>query len=111
MIDRVNLHEVRSAPIKYGPQAAPLKKIFIWHQRHLKTHIGVTSPEKEVTMSLLEHWPDLLTVQEAAEILRADPAQVGDFIKAKKISCTEIAGKTLIPRQYLEDFIEKSCKV
>ena len=62
-------------------------------------------------MSLLEHWPDLLTVQEAAEILRADPAQVGDFIKAKKISCTEIAGKTLIPRQYLEDFIEKSCKV
>lgn len=111
MIDRVNLHEVRFAPIKYGPQAAPLKKIFIWHQRHLKTHIGVTSPEKEVTMSLLEHWPDLLTVQEAAEILRADPAQVGDFIKAKKISCTEIAGKTLIPRQYLEDFIEKSCKV
>lgn len=62
-------------------------------------------------MSLLAHWPDLLTVQEAAEILRADPAQVGDFIKAKKISCTEIAGKTLIPRQYLEDFIEKSCKV
>ena len=111
MIDRVNLHEVRSAPIKYGPQAAPLKKIFIWHQRHLKTHIGVTSPEKEVTMSLLEHWPDLLTVQEAAEILRADPAQVGDFIKAKKISCTEIAGKTLIPRQYLENFIVKSCQV
>jgi len=111
LIDRVNLHEVRSAPIKYGPQAAPLKKIFIWHQRHLKTHIGVTSPEKEVTMSLLEHWPDLLTVQEAAEILRADPAQVGDFIKAKKISCTEIAGKTLIPRQYLENFIVKSCKV
>ena len=111
MIDRVNLHEVRFAPIKYGPQAAPLKKIFIWHQRHLKTHIGVTSPEKEVTMSLLEHWPDLLTVQEAAEILRADPAQVGDFIKAKKISCTEIAGKTLIPRQYLENFIVKSCQV
>lgn len=58
-------------------------------------------------MSLLEHWPDLLTVQEAAEILRADPAQVGDLIKAEEISCTEIAGKTLIPRQYLEDFIEK----
>lgn len=62
-------------------------------------------------MSLLAHWPDLLTVQEAAEILRADPAQVGDFIKAKKISCTEIAGKTLIPRQYLENFIVKSCQV
>ena len=62
-------------------------------------------------MSLLEQWPDLLTVQEAAEILRATPAQVVDFIRAHKISCTEIAGKTLIPRQYLENFIEKSCKV
>lgn len=91
-------------PIKYGPQAAPLKKIFIWHQRHLKTHIGVTSPEKEVTMSLLEHWPDLLTVQEAAEILRADPAQVGDFIKAKKISCTEIAGKNAYSKAIFRGF-------
>ncbi|RKI65293.1 hypothetical protein D7V91_14670 [bacterium 1xD42-67] len=62
-------------------------------------------------MSLLEQWPDLLTVQEAAEILRATPAQVVDFIRAQKISCTEIAGKTLIPRQYSENFIEKSCKV
>ena len=62
-------------------------------------------------MSLLEHWPDLLTVQEAAEILRADPAQVGDFIQAGEISYTEISGKTLIPRQYLENFIVKSFQV
>ena len=62
-------------------------------------------------MGLLENWPDLLTVQEAAEILRADPAQVGGFIKAREISFTEIAGKTLIPKQYLENFIEKSCKI
>ncbi len=62
-------------------------------------------------MSLLEQWPDLLTFQEAAEILRVTPAQVVDFIRAKEISYAEIAGKTLIPRQFLEDFIEKSCKV
>lgn len=62
-------------------------------------------------MSLLEQWPDLLTFQEAAEILRVTPAQVVDFIRAKEISYTEIAGKTLIPKQYLENFIEKSCKV
>lgn len=62
-------------------------------------------------MHLLENWPDLLTVQEAAEILRADPAQVDGFIQAGEISYTEISGKTLIPRQYLENFIEKSCKV
>ena len=62
-------------------------------------------------MSLLEQWPDLLTVQEAAEILRARPAQVNGFIRAGEISYTEIAGKMLIPRQYLENFIEKSCKV
>lgn len=62
-------------------------------------------------MSLLEQWPDLLTVQEAAEILRADPAIVENFIRSGEINYSEIAGKALIPRQYLENFIEKSCKV
>ena len=62
-------------------------------------------------MSLLDHWPDLLTLQEAAEILRTDPATVGDFIQAGEIVSTEIAEKVLIPRIFLEDFIEKSCKV
>ena len=62
-------------------------------------------------MSLLDRWPDLLTLQEAAEILRTDPATVGGFIQAGKFSCTEIAGKVLIPRIFLENFIEKSCKV
>lgn len=62
-------------------------------------------------MSLLEQCPDLLTVQEAAEILRADPATVEDFIRAGKINCAEIAGKTLILRPFLEEFIAKSCKV
>ena len=62
-------------------------------------------------MNLLEHWPDLLTLQEATEILRTDPAVVGSFIQAGEIISTEIAGKILIPRVFLEDFIEKSCKV
>ena len=47
-------------------------------------------------MSLLDHWPDLLTVQEAAEILRAAPAQVGGFIKAGEITVTvkpELSGQ------------------
>lgn len=47
-------------------------------------------------MNLLSHWPDLLTLQEAAEILRADPATVGSFIQAGEITCIEIAGKSLI---------------
>lgn len=46
-------------------------------------------------MSLLEHWPDLLTIQEIAEILRTDTAQVGCFIKSGQINYVEIAGKTL----------------
>ena len=62
-------------------------------------------------MSLLSHWPDLLMLQEAAEILRTDPATVGSFIQAGEIASTEIAEKVLIPRVFLEDFIEKSCKV
>ena len=51
-------------------------------------------------MTLLEHWPDLLTIQEAAEILRTDPTQVALLVKGKEILHTEIAGKALIPRQY-----------
>ena len=62
-------------------------------------------------MNLLDHCPDMLTVPEATEILRADPATVDDFIQAGKITFAEIAGKILIPTQYLEDFIVKSCRM
>ena len=62
-------------------------------------------------MSLLQHCPDMLTVEETAEILRTAPDTVEDFINAGEIICAEIAGKTLIPRQFLENFIEKSFKV
>ena len=62
-------------------------------------------------MNLLSHWPDLLMLQEAAEILRTDPVTVGSFIQAGEITCIEIAGKSLIPRAFLEYFIEKSCKM
>ena len=58
-------------------------------------------------MSLLQHCPDMLTVEETAEILRTAPDTVEDFINAGEIICAEIAGKTLIPRQFLENFIEK----
>ncbi|MBD5118618.1 MAG: tyrosine-type recombinase/integrase [Clostridiales bacterium] len=62
-------------------------------------------------MSLLDHCPDILTVPEAAEILRVDPATINELIRAGEIICAEIAEKPLIPRQYLENFIEKSCKM
>lgn len=61
-------------------------------------------------MSLLEQWPDLLTFQEAGEILRADPALVRGLVRAGKLSHAEIGGNSLIPRRYLEDFIEGSCR-
>ena len=62
-------------------------------------------------MSLLAHWPDMLTIQEAAEILRADPALVTGFIQAGWIRYTDITGRTLIPRRYFEEFIEASCVI
>lgn len=62
-------------------------------------------------MSLLAHWPDMLTIQEAAEILRADPALVTGFIQAGWIRYTDITGRTLIPRRYFEEFIEASCAI
>lgn len=61
-------------------------------------------------MSLLENWPDLLTVQETAEILRTDPATVEDFIRSGEINCAEIAGKSLILKSFLEEFIAKKFK-
>ena len=65
----------------------------------------------EVTMDILKHRPELLTLQEAAEILRTDTATVGSFIQTGEIICTEIAYKSLIPRIFLENFIAKSYKV
>ena len=47
----------------------------------------------EVTMNLLDHCPDMLTVLEAAEILRADPATVDDFIQAGKSLLQKLPGK------------------
>ena len=52
-------------------------------------------------MSLLQHCPDMLTVEETAEILRTAPDTVEDFINAGEIICAGIAVKTLIPRQFL----------
>lgn len=62
-------------------------------------------------MNLLNCYPNMLTVPEAAEILRADPAAVDELIRAGEIICAEIAGKVLIPKQYLENFIVKSCRM
>lgn len=53
-------------------------------------------------MSLLQHWPDMLTVEETAEILRTTPADVEGFISTGEILCTEIAEKALIPRRFGE---------
>lgn len=61
-------------------------------------------------MSLLEHRPDLLTVQEAAEILRTEPATVESYMNSGEIKHAEIAGKALIPRRFLEEFVANSCK-
>lgn len=66
--------------------------------------------QMEVIMSLLQHWPDMLTIQETAAILRADQSQVSELIQSGKLLHAEIAGKTLIPRQHLENFIENSCE-
>ena len=62
-------------------------------------------------MNLLEHCPDLLTVPEAAEILRADPTTVNELIQTGEIICAEIAGKVLIPRVSLEIYLESKIKM
>jgi len=54
--------------------------------------------------------PRLLTINETAETLRISRQTLYRLINNNSIRVTKIGGRTLIDRQDLEDFIEKSKK-
>lgn len=63
-------------------------------------------------MHLLDHWPDMLTAEETAKILRIDTDTLAGFLQAGEIRYMKIAEKVVIPRKFLEDFLEikpKTC--
>lgn len=61
-------------------------------------------------MHLLDHWPDMLTAEETAKILRIDTDTLTDFLQAGEIRHMKIAEKVIIPRKFLEDFLEIKLK-
>lgn len=61
-------------------------------------------------MHLLDHWPDMLTAEETAKILRIDTDTLAGFLQAGEIRYMKIAKKVVIPRKFLEDFLEIKLK-
>ena len=61
-------------------------------------------------MHLLDHWPDMLTAEETAKILRIDTDTLAGFLQAGEIRHMKIAEKVVIPRKFLEDFLEIKLK-
>lgn len=61
-------------------------------------------------MHLLDHWPDMLTAEETAKILRIDTDTLVGFLQAGEIRHMKIAEKVVIPRKFLEDFLEIKLK-
>lgn len=56
----------------------------------------------------MEEVSRLLTVDEAAKMLRISRASLYTLMKNKKIRVTRIGGRTLFDRKDIDDFIEKS---
>ena len=54
--------------------------------------------------------PDILTISEAAEVLRINYSSIQSLIEHGKIKCIEICGKPLILKHFLIDFLEKCCQ-
>lgn len=59
---------------------------------------------------LLSNAPDILTVCEAAEALRVDNPAMQGLIEGNQIKHMSIGNEVLIPKMYLQQFIENSCQ-
>lgn len=55
--------------------------------------------------------PDILTLSEAAQTLRIAPSELLKLMESGEVRHIEIAGKPLILKAVLVDFLEKSCQV
>ena len=59
-------------------------------------------------MSILENCPDILTVMEAAKILRVGRSTMYKLVGSGETQCVKIGRKVLIPRKYLQAFLEST---
>lgn len=72
-----------------------------------RKQLGVPPDSLEVhTMTNILNCPDVLTVEGAAQVLNVGRTTMYRLIKAGEIKHLNIGRKILIPRRYLQDFIE-----
>lgn len=57
-------------------------------------------------MSILENCPDILTVMEAAKVLRVGRSTMYKLVGNGEIKCVKIGRKLLIPKKCLQSFLE-----
>lgn len=62
-------------------------------------------------MDILTNTPDVLTVMEAAETLKVGRTTMYRLVQDGKVKHLKIGRKVLIPRKYLQIFIEKSSEM
>ena len=62
-------------------------------------------------MNILENCRDVLTVHEAAEVLRISDTDMQSLIDCGKVNSVSVCGKILVLKPYLTDFLARSCKV
>lgn len=55
---------------------------------------------------LLSNCPDVLTVMEAAEVLRVGRSTMYKLVGSGEVQCVKIGRKVLIPRKYLQNYLE-----
>lgn len=60
-------------------------------------------------MQLLEHCPDVLTISEAAEVLKISTSAMQELVRSGQVEQVVIAGNTLIFKPFLLTYIE-SCR-
>jgi excisionase family DNA binding protein len=62
-------------------------------------------------MNLLENCPDVLTVMEAAHVLKVGRTTMYRLVQNGEVKYLKIGRKVLIPRLYLQDFIENNTEL
>ena len=62
-------------------------------------------------MELLENCPEILTIADAAKILRISRPTMQKLVADEKINYAKIINKTLILKAFLIEFLEKSYKM
>lgn len=62
-------------------------------------------------MNLLENCPDVLTVMEAARVLKVGRTTMYRLVQNGEVKHLKIGRKVLIPRIYLQNFIENNTKL